>query len=82
MPCWDLGDIGTHAGAICPDPAKIPVEYAVVRLLTSIPTLLGEDGRVTCQVIAASALGSGIRTPTSLLLLALHLRVPCHGTAR
>ena len=24
MPCWDLGDIGTQAGTICPDPAKIP----------------------------------------------------------
>ena len=35
MSCWDLGGIGTHAGAICPDPAKIPAEYAVVRLLTS-----------------------------------------------
>ena len=32
--------IGTHAGAICPDPARIPAEYAVVRLLTSSPTLL------------------------------------------
>ena len=40
MSCWDLGGIGTHAGAICPDPARIPAEYAVVRLLTSSPTLL------------------------------------------
>jgi len=40
MPIWDLGGIGSHTGAMCPDPAKIPAGNAVVRLLTSSPTLL------------------------------------------
>ena len=42
MPIWDLGGIGSHIGAICPDPAKIPYHLRVVRLLTSSPTLSRE----------------------------------------
>ena len=40
MPIWDLVGIGSHSGAICPDPAKIPYDLRVIRLLTSSPTLL------------------------------------------
>ena len=60
MSCWDLGGIGTHAGAICPDPARIPAEYAVVRLLTSSPTLFG-----TCRSFFQSGDGFQSADPRS-----------------